>query len=547
MAAAPAWRPQHLKDFPTLGWAVLEHASANLPDPNDEAGEWRFTDEQALRILELYRLDPDTGERVYRRSRFEEAKGRGKSPFAAVVAIEEFVGPVCFSHWDENGQPVGVRWGKGNRPVPWIQIAAVSEDQTENTYLALYQLLSAREGQVAKGLGIDLGQTRLHLFDMPGAKLEPVTASTGSREGQRITFAVLDETHLWLRRNGGVSLAATIRRNLGKMGGTSLETCNAPMLGSNSVAEAADDDVAGVLVYAERPDEEPQADWEPERLLGVLEWVYRNSPWVKPSRILEEVQDPQTKWEDALRYYFNIRAAGVSKAADPRVWKVLARPRDVPAHTIVGLGFDGSVSLDATVLRGCTAAGYRFTIRAWVRPDGPAGIDWVVPRAEVNAAIDWAFGYYRVGLLLYDPPYWYSEGADWEAKYGEERVRALDTNQASKFSPAVDRWRTTNSVAAKAVKVALAALAAGEDVAVPVLGTHDADPVATSHVLAAHLRKVRLIDADNDGRTRYVLVKGDDRALIDGAVADVLACEAAATMDEPPADAPFALTGRSWR
>lgn len=549
MAAATGWRPQYPGDFPTLGWLVLEHASANLPDPSDELKPWVFTDEQARRVLEWYRIDPDTGERLYRRARNEEVKGWGKSPFGGVLAIEEFVGPVCFDGWDEQGQPRGARWGTGGRPVPWIQIAAVSEDQTDNTYLAMYGLLAAREGMVAKRLGIDLGQTRLHLFDMPSARLEPVTASSGSREGQRITFAILDETHLWDSRNGGIKLAATIRRNLAKMSGTSVETCNAPLLGGRSVAaESEASTAAGVLVWATRPDEEPQPDWTPERLLDTVTWIYRNSPWVDPRRILKEVLDAANSWDDVLRYYFNIRAAGMSRAADPRAWAVLARARDVAPKTRVGLGFDGSVSLDATVLRGCTEQGYRFTLGKWVRPPGPEGRDWTVPVTEVNDVLDRAFVSFDVGLLLYDPPYWREQGEAWRLRYGEERVKPLETNRATEFSPAVDRWRVLNATSSKAVGEAVRALAGGEDVAVPIRGTHDGDPVVTSHVLSAHLAKVRLADAPDDGRTRYVLVKGDDKAQIDGAVADVLAVEAAAQMGEAvPAPAPFAITGKPWR
>jgi hypothetical protein len=51
-------------------------------------------------------------------------------------------------------------------------------------------------------------------------------------------------------------------------------------------------------------------------------------------------------------------------------------------------------------------------------------------------------------------------------------------------------------------------------------------------VLAAHLKAVRS-DDENDGRTRYVLVKGDDHGRIDAAVTDVLAHEAAMTMPAP--------------
>jgi hypothetical protein len=53
-----------------------------------------------------------------------------------------------------------------------------------------------------------------------------------------LTAAVLDEPHLWLPSNGGLRLAATIRRNLAKMGGRSIETTNAWRDGEDSVAEA---------------------------------------------------------------------------------------------------------------------------------------------------------------------------------------------------------------------------------------------------------------------------------------------------------------------
>jgi hypothetical protein len=90
-------------------------------------------------------------------------------------------------------------------------------------------------------------------------------------------------------------------------------------------------------------------------------------------------------------------------------------------------------------------------------------------------------------------------------------VLFFDTNQARRFAPAVDRWRT--------------GLAEGSH-------THDGDPLTTEHVLAAHLRKVRLTDDADDGRTNFVLVKGEDGGRIDGAVADVLAYHAAMTMPE---------------
>lgn len=484
---------------PSLGWGVLNHIARYLPSPSDPLKPFIFTDEQALITVRWYAVDADTAEFLQRRGELEMAKGWGKSPFVGGIAIEEFVGPVLFDHWD-NGEPIGKPWFN-----PWVQIAAVSEDQTDNTYHALYEMLTANDHRAAKELGIDDGRTRLYIKGRPGV-LEPVTASAGSREGQRLTFAVLDETHLWTRRNGGVKLAGTLRRNAAKMNGRTFETTNAPALGEKSVAEQSALD-PGVMRYARRPARQPDSDWPDAKLLAALDEAYGDAIWIDRKRLLAEIHDPATSWDDALRYYFNIRTTGSGRAIDPLVWDALAQPRDLPAGTYIGLGFDGSFKDDATVLRGCTADGYRFTVGKWIRPDN-ASPDWRVPRAAVHEALAEAFRYYHVGRMLADPPLWQSELEVWAGLYGADVVLEFDTRQTSRIAPALDRWRT-------AIREGAA--------------FHDGDPVIADHVKAAHLKKLRIMDAD-DSRTPYTLEKGEDRRKIDGAMADVLALEAAATM-----------------
>jgi hypothetical protein len=506
------WRGPHYEgEYPTLGWQVLEWGSI-FPSPADERAPLILTDEQARLVLQWYRLDPDTGEFRYRRFVLEMAKGWGKSPFAGFLQLAEFAGPVCFDGWDSSGEPVGVPWGTGSRPQPWVQIAAVSEDQTDNTYDALYGLLTANDHHAAKVLRIDDGRTRLYLRDRPG-RLEPVTASAGSREGQRVTSGLLDETHLWNRRNGGRKLARTIRRNAAKMGGRTMETTNAPVLGEKSVAEtsATDDvDLGDVLYYARRPTVEPDPNWSDKQLLSALREVYGDARWAPVERFVKEIHDPETPWDDALQFWFNWRTTGAGRAVDPRVWDALARPRDVPTGTPIGIGFDGSISRDATVLRGCTRDGYSFLIGHWARPAGAT--DWTVPRKEVHDLLDATFGRYRVIRMLADPPWWRTEIEEWAAKYGEKTVLLFDTNQARRIAPAVDRWLT--------------GIREGTH-------THDGDPFTADHVKGAHLQKVRLEDDDNDGRTKYRLIRGEDGRSYDAAIADVLAYEAALSGPEP--------------
>ena len=509
------WRgPSFAGEYPTLGPQVLRWWVEHLPSPSDPTGKSPFvpTPEQARFLLRLYAIDPLTSRPLVRRAQLEMAKGWGKSPLAAGWALAELRGPVVFDGWDAAGEPVGRPWGSvQDSPPPWVQIAAVSEDQTDNTYSALYSMLVIDDARLARDLNIDQGRTRLYLPDMPGARLEPVTASYGTREGQRVTAAVLDETFLWDRRNSGIRLARTIRRNVAKMSGRTLETTNAPILGSGSVAEQTSEDTLepGVLHVAGRPSHEPQPDWTPERMRAALTEVYGDSRWIDLSRVLAEIDDPATDWSDNLRFYFNTRSSGALRAVDARHWATLARTIEVPDGATIGLGFDGSVSRDATFLRGCTAEGHGFTVAAWVRPEG-APRDWHIDRTDVEQVLEHTFERYRVGLLLYDPPFWRTEGESWARRWGKERVVQLDTNQARRFAPAVDRWR--------------AAIAEGTH-------THDGDALTTAHILASRLRAVRLADGLDDGRAQYVLVKGEEGDRIDGAVADVLAYQAAMTME----------------
>ena len=309
------WRgPAHPDDFPSLGWALLDWWAEYLPSPRDPSAPLLFTDEQALQLVEWYRLDPATGKRVYRRGYSRRSKGWGKSPVEAAKAIAEFVGPVRFAGWDANGEPVGRLWGTAGDPRAWVQIGAVSEDQTDNTFSVVHYFLTENDGKAADALGIDAGLTRCLIPSQPGAKLEPVTSAAGSREGQPITFGVLDESHLMTPSNGGVKLAATIRRNVAKMGGTSYETTNSFVINAGSVAESSYKAVRrGIVgVFADEVEAPHRVDGvevnlsAPDEVLrSALAVAYGKSHWVDLDRLVADIRDPSNTWEDSARFFFN--------------------------------------------------------------------------------------------------------------------------------------------------------------------------------------------------------------------------------------------------
>lgn len=531
------WRgadPDDPFPFPSLGWQLLDWTGDFLPSPRDHAEPLLFTDEMARGVVEWYALDPMTGRFLYRRGVSRRSKGWGKSPREAAKAIAALAGPVMFDGWDANGEPVGrPRGTKGGDANPWVQIAAVSEDQTDNTYSVLYELLTANDGKAADALRIDAGLTRCYLRDRPG-KLEPVTAAAGSREGQPVTDAVLDETHLWLPRNGGVKLARTLRRNVAKMNGRSYETTNSFVPGEDSVAEATHRamEMGAAGVYADAVEAPPVKEDDPdEKLTEALKVAYGDSWWVDLPRLVADIRDPDQPWEDSARFYFNWNVDDRQKAVTSKRWGELAEPAIVvPDGARVGLGFDGSISDDYTALIGTTIVDgkpHTWEIAVWGRPTDLTPAErraWRIPRLQVEATVAETFERYDVGIMLMDPPKWTTEGEAWAERYGEDRVVFFDTNQPIRMSRACGRWLT--------------AIEEGDY-------SHDGSMTLTAHVQAMHRRKVHVRDEDDDGRTKFLFVKGPDRAKIDAGIGAVLSLEAAMTMPvvKPKRKPKFAFGG----
>lgn len=499
------WRgPEVPGEFPTLGYQIGDWIEARcvIPDGDHMEEPYLLTDEMWRFLLWYYRLDPNTGRFMFDRGgQLVRPQKWGKGPFAASITCAEAGGPVVPDGWDAYGEPVGRPWA-----TPWIQITAVSEDQTDNTWRALQPMieLGALRAEIP-----DTGLTRINL---PGGGLiEPVTSAAPSRLGQRITFAVQDETHSWTRQNKTEQVADTQRRNLAGMNGRWLETTNAWDPSEHSVAQQTfESQLGGVYKDFIQPPDSLSHENKRERR-RMLKAVYGDSWWVTLDRIDSEFQALAEKdTNQALRFFCNKIMAGAGAAIDPLIWaKLHARGRDQipPAGTRIGVGFDGSISEDATGLVGCTPDGYLFELAAWLRPERTK--EWRVPRLEVHEKLAWIFDRYQVGRMYADPPKWWTELEQWAQQYGEETVLAFDTNQDRRMGPAVDRFLTAYNQAEI---------------------SHDGSAIIAAHLGAARLRKARARDQENDSRTLYTLTKGSDGRKIDLGVAAVLAHEAAMTM-----------------
>lgn len=467
----------------SLGGAVWAwcHRYIRQPDGPNAGGPWSFTPEQARFVHRLYAVDDD-GRFLHTRAVLRRAKGWGKSPFMAALAIVELCGPCRFGGWDGD-EPIAVE-----AAMPWVQIAGVSEKQTVNTMSMVLAML--QESPAVAEYGLDLGLTRV--FTAAGGRLEPITASAPTAEGARPTFVILDETHHWTQANGGDKLASVIRRNLGKSrdgSARSVETTNAHEPGQDSVAELSFDGWRAQrdgrtrrsrLLYDSR-ESGPVLDLADEDDLMVgLAQAYGDSSWVDLERIRDEVYDPVNTPSMSRRFYLNQVVAAEDAWLAPNQWAACADPARVVAdRDRIALFFDGGKTDDATALVGCRIEdGHVFVAGCWQAPAGRAGDGWEVDRVEVDAAVQAAFDRWDVAAFYADVALWESYIDVWRDRWSDQ-LQVWATTGSGKRGHAV-AWDMRSRVGEFT--------AAAERFAADVVSgdlTHDGDSRLAAHVANA--------------------------------------------------------------
>lgn len=416
--------------FPTLGWGVIDWIEAYLPHgPGDVQGEpISVDDELAIFLLWAYRIwpreHPLAGRRLCQRAIFSRPKGRAKSEFAGEIVCAEALGPVRFDGWDAEGEPVG-------RPVryPFIRCLATEEEQSGNTYDNVTYML--REGRVAAEYQVDVGLTRTFIKEPGGGEILPSTAAASSKDGGKETFAVADETHLYvteaLRR-----MYRTVARNTGKRKDAEpwmLDTTTAYEPGEHSVAETAAERYGagdpeelvtkrGVL-FDHRQGGIPARFNDDRSLIKAMREGYGPaSDWMDFKRIVRIIRDADDPEQEAFRYWLNIAHKSSATWLSPQEISAALRPESVVAPgALIGLGFDGSENDDHTALFGCTREGLLFPIGVWT-PKDEDDVRW---HAEVDEAVAWAFDTFEVARFYCDPAWWAEEVSRWISRYGDHR------------------------------------------------------------------------------------------------------------------------------
>ncbi len=369
---------------------------------------WRFTDGQRRFLILWYAFDPMRGRWLYRSGVKRGAKGTGKDPYGAALCDIELVGRSQLVQDEDTGEWVGER-----HMLPLVQIASNSEAQSKDTLRIANAMFN---GEARDFYGIDCGETRTIL--KAGGRLEVLTASEKSSEGDPATFIMVNESHHMTESSGGHKVAAVARRNVGKSPATLqariCEMTNAHQQGMDSVAERSYEawqlQASG---RAKRQDilyDSIEADpatnlYDDAERMRALEQAYSDASWADLERLSDEILDPRTSVAESIRYYLNGLAAAEDAWVDPRKFDALARADMVVADgEQLAMFLDCSKSQDSTGLVGVRLSdGHTITLGFWQREHGDRGKGWLAPREEVDATVRAAMARYDIVWFGVDP------------------------------------------------------------------------------------------------------------------------------------------------
>lgn len=389
--ATGAWltlEPFPVGKIPTIGYDVVNWCEIRLH--NAVTGDpWRFTRGQLNFLLWWYALrgKGPAPHWMWRRGVKRGAKGTGKDPMLAALALCELVGPA---------RPAWIRgeWHGVSHSRALVQIGANSEGQARDPLWVANGMVDA---ELSDEYGFDKGILRTQVHS--GSRIEVLTNSEASTEGDPATAIFLNESHHMQDANGGKRLAKVARRNVAKSpGGLArvLEFTNTHMPGEDSVAEnsyeawqlqvSGDTRVRDIL-YDSREAPPGLSIFEEADLMRGLTAAYADAPWEDLERLRDEVWDPDTSVDEGVRYFFSSLPTSEDAWIDPRKFDDLAHPTEViPDAEPISMFLTCSRNQDGSALVACRISdGHVFLIDAWESPKGQK--DWACSREDVDAAV----------------------------------------------------------------------------------------------------------------------------------------------------------------
>ena len=407
----PTW--QHTRDgwlLPevSMGWEQLAWSGMYLRNAKARK-PWAYTMEQARFLLWFHALNPD-GSRMFHSAVLQRLKGWGKDPLGACTSVVAAFAPIEFDHWDGD-VPVGREVESA-----WIQIAAVSQEQTKNTMKLMPGLVPA---ETRLRYGMQIGKTSI--WGMGDTRqIEAVTSSPLAIEGGRPTGTIRNETQNWNSSNSGHDMAGAMEGNAAKAEkdrpSWTLDICNAYRPGEDSVGQRVREAWESTqgdnpthryfgLLYdsLEAPPKAPlTVDAAPE----VVRSIRGDAVWLdSDGRILDSILNPANPPSESRRKWYNqIGAAEDDWLSRDEVDAITDPDKALEAGEEIALFLDCSKLDDATGLVACRISdGHCAPLGLWQRPPGKRGEGWTVPVLEVEQACEDAIGTYSVVGFFADP------------------------------------------------------------------------------------------------------------------------------------------------
>ena len=437
--------------------------------------------------------------------------------FAAWLAAVELhpEGPVRCVGW-KAGQPIG-----GPVTDPYIPMVAFTAEQSDElAYGALRTILE--ESRVSNDFDIGLERVqRLH----GGGKAVSLSGSPNARDGARTTFQVFDEVHRFtlekLKQAYQTMLANMPKRRESDAWSVEVTTTFEP--GAGSVAESTMEYARAVedgratdsrlFFFHRQASDDHDLDTEEGARAAVIEASGQTAVWRDIESIVELWRDPTTDRQYWERVWTNRPVQSSEKAFDMPHVKTLQRENDIPDGSLITLGFDGAIKRDSTALVACDVkTGFMWMPGGWERPyfeekkqQRTGETEWEVPAAEVSECVEAMFRRYNVWRMYADPPYWQSAIAQWQGKYGDDRV--------------IDWWTNRRKQMAYSLQSFKSGMTQGEI-------THDGNEMLLRHIGNAY--KQILLQRNEDGEPLWLIKKErpDSPLKIDAAMAGCLAWEA---------------------
>lgn len=331
-------------DFPTLGYLQSNWVAWHCPIPDGfHKGEpfietdwqlWCTANDGRVREGTPWRPENPIKNQAftYRRSLVVGPQKYGKSPWAASKALTKALGPDLFAGWAEGGEtfdcrdhgcgcgfvyeyepgePMGMPW-----PTPLVQLMATSDDQVDNTWQPMLQMI--RNGPLSER--VRAGESFVRVGDE--GRIDKVTSSALSRLGNPTTGFIQDETGVYTKTNSLVNVARTMRRGTSAMGGRGIELTNAWDPGVESTARMTfESTAADIFRFFRQPPAHLSYKNKRERR-KIHAYVYAGATHVDLDSVEAEAAElMETDPAEAARFYGNKLVRGQGSWLPEGLWE----------------------------------------------------------------------------------------------------------------------------------------------------------------------------------------------------------------------------------